>query len=50
MSDSLRYLFHCIKTGTKEFPKPLVLGGVLSPISFAAERNGAAGGMEGNER
>ena len=26
----------------KEIQKPLVFGGVLSPISFAAERNGAA--------
>ena len=32
--------------GRKEFQKPLVFGGVLSPISFAAERNGAAGGMK----
>ena len=28
----------------KEIQKPWVFGGVLSPISFAAERNGAAGG------
>ena len=32
--------------GRKEFQKPLVFGGVLFPISFAAERNGAAGGTE----
>ena len=32
--------------GRKEFQKPLVFGGVLSPISFAAERNGAAGGKK----
>ena len=32
--------------GRKEFQKPLVFGGVLSPFSFAAERNGAAGGTE----
>ena len=28
----------------KEIQKPWVFGGVLSPISFAVERNGAAGG------
>ena len=28
----------------KEIQKPRVFGGVLSPISFAVERNGAAGG------
>ena len=32
--------------GRKEFQKPLVFGGVLSPISSAAGRNGAAGGAE----
>ena len=30
----------------KEIQKPWVFGGVLSPISFAAERNGAAGGKK----
>ena len=30
----------------KEIQKPSVFGGVLSPISFAAERNGAAGGKK----
>ena len=44
MSDSPRYLFPLRQNRHKEFPKPLVLGGALSPISFAAERNGAAGG------
>ena len=33
-------------TRRKEIQKPWVFGGVLSPISFAAERNGAAGGMK----
>ena len=32
--------------GRKKFQKPLVFGGVLSPISSAAGRNGAAGGAE----
>ena len=30
----------------KEIQKPWVFGGVLFPISFAVERNGAAGGNE----
>lgn len=30
----------------KEIQKPWVFDGVLSPISFAAERNGAPGGIE----
>ena len=45
--DSLRGPFCGVAViGRKEFQKPLVFGGVLSPISFAAGRNGAAGGIE----
>jgi hypothetical protein len=33
----------CTGQRRKEIQKPLVFGGILSPISFAAERNGAVG-------
>ena len=36
--------FRRIEIDQKEIQKPRVFGGVLSHISFAAERNGAAGG------
>ena len=42
MADSLWNLFLPHLNRAKEIQKPLVFGGVLSPISFAAERNGAA--------
>ena len=41
---------HRIEIGLKEFQRPWVFGGVLSPISSAAGRNGAAGGAEPRER
>ena len=44
MADPCGTFFRRIEIGTKEIQKPRVFGGVLSPISFAAERNGAAGG------
>ena len=42
MADSLWNLFLPHLNRAKEIQKPLVFGGVLSPISFAAERNGPA--------
>ena len=42
MADSLWNLFLPHLNRAKEIQKPLVFGGVLSPISFTAERNGAA--------
>ena len=42
MADSLWNLFLPHLNRAKEIQKPLVFGGVLSPISFAAERNGTA--------
>ena len=47
--DSLRNLF-ALQLQSEEFQKPLVFGGVLSPVSSAAGRNGAAGGIEEKSR
>ena len=45
-SDSMRNLFVPWLESDKGNPKPLVFGGVLFHISFAVERNMAAGGIE----
>ena len=45
MADSLWNLFLPHLNRAKEIQKPLVLGGVLFHISFAVERNMAAGGI-----
>ena len=44
-SDSLWAFLRRITFGAKEFQRPWVLGGVLFHISFAVERNMAAGGI-----
>ncbi len=49
MADPCGTFFRRIEIDQKEIQKPRVFGGVLSPISFAAERNGAAGGKKVRE-